>query len=372
MGKNKIIFLVTACKNLGPIQQMLNLIKHLDRDLFEPILITIYKESNDGTSRLPEYLPYVKHYYVPTSKLDIILGRTKKLKKLIKDMNPQIIHSLGVFPDYAVCRMKFGCQVVTIRNFVFIDYPAKFGGFIGTILARIHLYTLRRTRQTFACSESLAKQYATELNLKFPFIRNGVDVSKFSAVPQEEKYRLRKMLGLPMDKKILVYTGQFVERKNQKFLLKAFTEDSRFGDAYLILLGEGNDYPELKAQYGSAKNVRFFGSVNNVKEYLQASDLYVSTSKSEGLPNGVLEAMAIGLPVLLSDIEQHEEIYNTNPAIGNLYPNNEQDIFCDTLFKMLIGDLKAAGIQAYKSAHEQFSAEIMSKNYQRAYLEIIS
>lgn len=372
MQKNKIIFLVTSCKKSGPIQQMLNLIIHLDKDVFDPILITIYEENKDGTSVLDEYLPYVNHYYVPTSKLDIMLGRTKKLKNLINYINPRVIHSLGVFPDYAVCRMKMNCQVVTIRNFVFIDYAAKFGRSMGAVLARIHLYALQRTRTTFTCSASLAKQYAEELNLQFPYIRNGVDVSRFSSVIQEEKYQLRGTLGLPADKKILVYAGQFIERKNQRFLLKAFTEDSRFDDVYLVLLGDGNDYAELKDQYGSAKNVSLYGNVNNVQEYLQASDLYVSTSKSEGLPNSVLEAMAVGLPVLLSDIEQHKEIYDANPAIGSLYTQNDQGNFCNTLLGMLNGNLKIAGVQAYKSAHDQFSAEIMSKNYQRAYLEIIS
>ena len=70
---HNVVFFVTACKKSGPIQQMLNIISHLDKNVFKPFLITIYPESNDGTSQLQKYLSAgVEHHYVPLSKKDII------------------------------------------------------------------------------------------------------------------------------------------------------------------------------------------------------------------------------------------------------------------------------------------------------------
>lgn len=112
------------------------------------------------------------------------------------------------------------------------------------------------------------------------------------------------------------------------------------------------------------------GSVNNVNEYLQASDIYIASSKSEGLPNGVLEAMAVGLPVILSDIEQHKEVYDANPKIGELYRIGDKK---DCLHKILTLDTNEqviCGEEAYKCAHEQFSAERMSKQYQSEYMRV--
>ena len=112
------------------------------------------------------------------------------------------------------------------------------------------------------------------------------------------------------------------------------------------------------------------GSVNNVNEYLQASDVYIASSKSEGLPNGVLEAMAVGLPVILSNIEQHKEVYDENPKIGALYQIGDKE---DCLKKILELDESKQSIcsdEAYKCAHEQFSAERMSKQYQKEYIRL--
>lgn len=160
---------------------------------------------------------------------------------------------------------------------------------------------MKRTAQTWTCSASLARKYKEELKLKFPYIQNGVNVSNFIHPSEEQKEKMREKLNLPKDKVILVYSGQFVARKDQKFLLELFSEEKSLENYLLLLLGDGADYAELKEEYGKKQNVVMTGSVNNVNEYLQASDIYIASSKSEGLPNGVLEAMAVGLPVILSD-----------------------------------------------------------------------
>ena len=71
--KKKIVFLLTACKKTGPVQQMLNIIKNLDRDEFEPHLVTLYPESEG--SQLDKYLPYAEHHFAPSGKLALVTGR---------------------------------------------------------------------------------------------------------------------------------------------------------------------------------------------------------------------------------------------------------------------------------------------------------
>lgn len=350
---------------------MLNLIRNLDTDIFEPIMITIYEEHDDSRSMLKEFLPYVRHYFVPINKTEILLGRTKKLKKVLEEQNPSIIHSLGVFPDFAVSRMQFDCQVITARNFVFIDYPTKYGKAVGYIMALMHLYSMKKAKKVFACSKSLSYQYLEKLEMNIPFVCNGVDISSFYPVNKLEKYALRNKLSLPKDKKIIIYSGQFIERKNQRFLIEAFTSNLQFKNDFLVIIGNGKDYKELKDTYGKVSNIKLPGNVNNVKEYLQAADIYVSTSKSEGLPNGVLEAMATALPVVLSDIAQHKEIFSYNDAIGKLYAAGDLQDFVKSLEGILKSDLVEMGANALKSVNENFSANIMSKNYQREYLKII-
>lgn len=368
--KIKVLFLLPSCKKMGPTQQMLNIITNIDKTRFEPILMTIYPEVTDGTSQLSKFTDIVPHIYAPTSKTDVMLGRFNKLEKALERVNPDVIHSLGVFPDYAISRIKKYPQILTLRNYVWEDYPAKFGKIQGTILAKLHLYAMQHTAITVACSESLSNMYRKKLNLHYDFIRNGVDIEQYTKPSDEEKIALRSQLNLPKDAVIFVYSGQVIERKNQRFLLKVFADTFKDSSVYLLLLGDGAEYEELKTAYGNVSNIDFRGNVTNVNEYLKACDVYVSTSKSEGMPNGVLEAMATGLPVVLSDIEQHKEVFEADDRIGFLY---EQDSTSDLSNKMtmIIGqNYLEMGAYSYSLAHNKFDARTNCEQYERIYSNI--
>lgn len=367
--KIKVAYLMTSAKKSGPVQQMLNIIKNLDRNKFEPVLVTIYNEDKE-LSQLEKYLPYVKHYKALTGKIDVITGRTGELKKLLAEIKPDVIHSLGVFPDYAVSRIKKYTQIITLRNYVWDDYPAKFGKLQGTILAKMHLYAMKHTAKTVACSESLSKIYKEKLHLEFDYIRNGVDVEQYEKPKDGESVAIRKELNLPEDAFIFVYAGQVIERKNQRFLLEVFRDNFKENNTYLLLLGDGADYQALKSEFGIIENIDMRGNVSNVNSYLKACDAYVSTSKSEGMPNGVLEAMATGLPVVLSDIDQHNEVINVDSTVGFTYEQGNKDDLTEKMKMMISGDHKKMGSAAYTSAHENFSASGMSKKYQDTYLQI--
>lgn len=364
----RIVFLMTACKKTGPVQQMLNIIKNLDREEFEPHLVTLYPEEKG--SQLDKYLPYVKHHFAPSGKLALTTRRDAALRKVLDDIKPDVIHSLGVFPDFAVSRMKRWNQIITVRNFVYDDYPALRGKLRGNILVQLHLYAMKHTKKTITCSESLAKIYKEQLGLTFDFIRNGVDLDEYTMPTLLEKNAIRKGLGLPEDAFIFVYSGPMIERKNVGFLLDVFCKQfNDFDNVVLLLLGGGVLFETYQNQYGKVSNINFQGNVNNVSHYLKACDAYVSTSKSEGLPNGVLEAMATGLPVILSDIEQHMEIYNTDKGIGYVYHQGNTDELGTRLSEIRF-HAEQMGKIANKTVHQYFSAARMSKQYQKLYKQI--
>lgn len=365
----KVVFMMTSCKKSGPVQQMLNIIKNLDRKEFEPYLVTLYAEDKE-LSQYHLYEPHVKHVFAPTGKLDMILGRDKTLRAALAEIKPDVIHSLGVFPDFVVSRMKKYNQIITLRNFVYEDYPAKFGKLRGTIMAKLHIYAMTHTKKTVACSESLSKIYKRELNMTYDFVRNGVDVDQYSKAREEEKNAIRKEMNLPEDSFIFAYTGQLIERKNMDFLLRTYARTFQDKKFYLLVLGGGAQLEEMKAKYGNIENIDFRGNVLNVNHYLKACDAYASASKSEGLPNGVLEAMATGLPVILSDIPQHIEVHEANTNCGFIFDINSEEALADCLKKMVEGDYKKMGEAAYDSAHKNFSAPLMSGKYQELYKKL--
>ena len=368
----KILYIFTSCKKSGPIQQMLNLIKNLDRSEFEPFLVTIYPENTEGLSVLDKYLPYVRHRHIHLGKAEILAGRCGEIRRFISEYSPDVIHTLGVFPDYLVYRLGFKNHVLTARNFVFDDYPDEYGKIMGNMLAKIHLRAICGSEYSRVCSESLHKIYKERLGLDIPFIRNGVDISAFSVPSSERKAECRKIFGIPEGKTVWVYGGAYNGRKNQEFLLSAVTQSKYFSDSVFLLPGDGKEYARLKEKYDGYDNIIMPGNVLNMVDYLAASDIYLSTSKSEGMPNGVLEAMACGLPVLLSDIEQHNEIINAAEGFGLSYKKDDIEDFIHKFDIMFENHILNMGIVASLTANKHFSSVIMCKNYQKLYKLISS
>ena len=368
--KIKILYIMTHCTKSGPIQQMLNLIKYLDPNVFRANLITIYNEDTNGLSLLNEYKKVIPHTFIPISKKEILLGKTKAIKKALDDFQPDIIHSFGVFPDYMITRIGYENHVLTSRNYIYEDYPDQYGKVVGTLLAWIHLYAIKHTKYACCCSESLHDIYLKRLGVDLPFIRNGVDISNFALPSENEKEQLKERFNLPLDKPTIVYGGVFNDRKNQEFLLKCVAGKKEFENFVFLLLGDGAEYSRLKEQYDKYKNIIMPGNTTEMSNYLKASDYYVSTSKSEGLPNGVLEAMACGLPVFLSDILQHREILNVNPECGSTYLAGDMNSFQDRFFAFMLRDKYFMSKSAFESVRNFFSAQIMSENYQKLYLKI--
>lgn len=368
--KIKLVFLLNSCKRVGPVQGMLHILSHIDLNVFEPYLITIYKENE--TSRLNEFLPYVKKYFfVETSKIQILTNQTQRLRKILSDISPDVIHTLGVFSDYAVSKMKKYQKnhLITSRNYVYDDYPMAFGKLKGFLLAKMHLYAMNHSK-TVTCSKSLAELYKEKLNLSFEYIQNGVDTEIYCPGEFESKEKIRAKLNISKNAFVYVYTGFLLKRKNIPFMIKGFLENFKQENVILLLVGGGGQYDELKEKYKNYKNIIFTGNVSNVIHYLWAADAFISTSISEGLPNSVLEAISVGLPVLLSDIPQHKEIVCEEENIGFLYEKDNFDDFKSKMKLMLQCDTAVMGVSARKCAENVFSSEAVSYNYQQVYKKI--
>lgn len=367
--KDKICFLFvcTSCKRSGPIQVMFNVLKNMDKTLFSIHMITFYDETKEE-SMLSDFLNLdIVYHKVPLRKFDILLGNTGSLKKLLNNIKPDVIHSVGVFPNYVISRFNNNIQIITLHNFMKEDLIPKYGRIKGTILEIMEMYSIRRAKKVVTCSKSLAEMYKEKCGFTFDAVQNGVDTDRFNSNCNFDKNSLRERLNLPLDKVILVYAGQMIERKNQTFLLKTFKEYK--SNLYLLLLGDGELFRDLSKKYKNS-NVDFRGNVNNVNEFLHASDVYISTSKSEGMPIGVLEAMASGLPIVLSDIPQHKELFEGEVDIGYIFLQDDKKDLIEKIEKITKENYKDMGKKACELAQNVFSAKKMSEKYQELYIAI--
>ncbi|MDB4543056.1 glycosyltransferase family 4 protein [bacterium] len=152
---------------------------------------------------------------------------------------------------------------------------------------------------------------------RIEYIPNGVNLQRFRPLESEQDMQvaaaLRQRLGIPMHHKVIATVGAVMPRKGQDKLVKAWRLLlSDHPDTHLLIVGPRSDIHNHKfSQFGQElaqlisssqrpEQVHFTGAVNDVENWLLASDLFALPSDREGTPNSVLEAMASGLPCVVT------------------------------------------------------------------------
>lgn len=370
-GKYKVVYFVTRLRKSGPVNQTLDLIRNLDRSMYKPVVVALYSETA-GDSMLNQYYDAGAEYYcMGMGRLKSIIGGGSEVKHFFEKIKPDIIHSVGM-PLYKLALNYTECpNFTTVHNYVFEDYPVKYGKIIGFMLARRDIHIIKRNAPYMVtCSKSLSRIYKEKNGIDIDYIRNGVDTSKYKVASHDEKKEAREVLGLPLEKTIAVFTGQVCSRKNQKFAIDGVIQCNN-PNVCLVLLGAGPDLGILNEKYKNYDNIIFKGQVSNVADYLKAADFYLSSSTSEGLPIGALEAMSAGLPLMLSDIVQHKEVVESEQNLGVIFENNNIESFKRAIDMLLSQDLRVLGKNCHHAASTTFSAVLMAELYEKKYKSII-
>ena len=162
----------------------------------------------------------------------------------------------------------------------------------------------------FACS-NVAKEFMMpeSAQKKTLLVHNAVDTARF-APDGQKRSAVRQALGIAQDAVVMGHVARMCEVKNQSFLLQimAAMKDSD-PKARLLFVGDGELRQSLEEQavaLGIGEQVIFTGSRKDVPDLLQAMDVYVLTSFSEGLSVSAVEAQASGLPCVLSSAVSEE------------------------------------------------------------------
>ena len=142
---------------------------------------------------------------------------------------------------------------------------------------------------------------------KFKVVYNGIGKEFLEASPVGARENVRKELGLLPDEFALVVVGSLTEKKGHTFLLDAFAAFRKNGriPTRLFIVGEGPLLVSLQEQarsMGIAESVVFTGGKSRVLPFLYAADVFVLPSLWEGMPNALLEAMAVGVPVVSTPV----------------------------------------------------------------------
>lgn len=288
-----------------------------------------------------------------------------KISKIIKAEKYDIISihtSLAAFfvrVGIMLCSKKTKLVVNTVHGYLFDSNTSFFKKNIMLLAEKFTKYVTDVLIVMNSEDYSIAKENKLYKNNLFLVNGMGIDLTRFPSVSYEDKILLRQELDYKESDFILIYVAEFSKRKNQKFLLDSVSQLIRSGleNIKLLLLGDGQFFDELKS-YARELNIRdnviFAGYTKDTKKYYQISDVCVSSSRIEGLPFNIMEAMSVGLPVVASKVKGHTDLIVPNEN-GFLFKYNVIDDFCSYIKTL------------YKSKELRDKMSIKSKNLSKKY-----
>lgn len=311
----KICFVMSDLRRVGPTKQTLNIIRY-SGVLWNSIVVTLFPEPAD--SCIEDYQKAgINVICLNLKRSNVFLHGKKKLAKIVKDNGVKLIHSYGVIPD-SICQIVSAKQhiehLITLRNCPIEDAPTRMNPVIGNLVAFFHLHTLRKANHIITCSKSLCdkmkKKYAWANS--FEYIQNGVDTYAYSASSSElDEMKIDTFNGT----RKFISVASMIPRKRTEDILEVFREreNKKF---LLVCLGDGPLMEGYKKECKENSNILLLGKKKDTKSYYQWADVFISASESEGMPNSVLESIACGTPVIVSNIPQHLEVLNEVPGAG--------------------------------------------------------
>ena len=363
----KVAYLVSTLRRTGPTNQLLYIIRNLDPEEFEAVVITLSPEPDD--SMLPLFLDEgISLYTLNLGRLAGLVMGSYHLRRMLKDIQPAIIHTQGLRPDMLGLGLGEWPVVSTQRNDPFEDYPSKYGKLRGGLMAWQQMRVMHTGRNVYACSASLAQAFKEKYKLTLPYVSNGVDTNALQPADEASRLELRSRLGLPPDHPVLISVGSLIPRKNHAETVIAM--QSIQTPITLVILGKGPEAAMLRAMEPDTGKLVMPGQVENVADYLKASDVFISASLGEGLPNTVLEALACGLPPLLSDIPPHREIMQGIDWPWFFPAGSGKDTLSEMLGRMMSAGTLVSSEEMHRIALS-FSAERMSLAYQEIYYKLL-
>lgn len=281
----KIMFYINSI-NHGGAERVLTTLASQFSEQYTCIFVTSFKGENEYF--LNERIHRISCYEKPikgTLKRNYLL--IKKLRKLIKEEKPDVLISFMAEPNFRALMATKGLKtknIISIRN----DPNKEYGSFLFRFLAK-RLY--KKAEGVVFQTEDAKNWFSKKIQKKSKIIYNQVDERFFEETFQGER-------------KDIVSVGRLTAQKNQKMLIEAFAGIADQIEDNLIIYGEGNlraELEELIKQKGLQNRIFQPGTIKDVPNAIKTAKLFVLSSDYEGMPNALMEAMALGIPCISTD-----------------------------------------------------------------------
>jgi glycosyltransferase involved in cell wall biosynthesis len=307
-----------------------------------------------------------------------------RLIAYLRDERPDIVHAHGPSAFlYATlgCFWARGPAVIATYHSLYLQgklesLPLKPWGAVKTrIFASLERWAARRAACLIFVSEADRQEYCGlgQSGLRAVTIPNGIDLGRFT--PSQHPSLIRQRWGLDQEAKVVGCVSRLSPEKGLEYLLRAFpTILASYPDAFLVLVGEGAqrwELEELAQGLGLSHRVLFTGFTSEVPDLISAMDVLVLPSLWEGQPLSILEAWALGKPVVAAAVRGSRDLVEDGRT-GILVPARNPQALASAVVALL-GDPERArrlGIAGRQLVETQFSLERMRRSVGELYLRL--
>lgn len=304
MKKKKVLFFIYEMGAGGAARTLLNILNHIDREEFEPLLVTL---DYDGSYEedLKSDVTFIK---LETKRLRSAI---LPLAKIIREQRPDIVFS--TIPNYNIVAIL--ARLLSFTKAKNVVREAALLGNDKSMNMKLIIYGLfyRLSSRVISLSEgvkvNLVEQYKVKPN-NIKVIYNPIDIGSIQSdannglIPKEHQ-RIFKT-----DHIVIITAGRLVNDKDHRTLIKAFSKVNKQMNCELVILGEGplkGELQELTIKLGIEQNVHFIGFQRNPYVYFKQADLFVLSSLSEGFGHVLVEALAVGIPIVSTNCKPGAE-----------------------------------------------------------------
>ncbi len=370
MTKIKILFAIN-CMNIGGAPSVVyNQIKYLDREKFDPYLLTLYPSKPANFLSQMDFLPkdHQKHFHLKRRSI-FDVSTLHAIYRYLKEERFDVVYTHLFLANFLVRSLAILARVPTIVIFEHSTYFNKSPWQVAMdrLLARF-------TSRIFVSTEEVKRFTIEQERLPeslFSVVRNPVSIPEREDVDLEA---LRDRAGIKVgDGPISLTVGRFSDEKGQQVLIEALARiKSKLGRARFLLVGHGPKEHELDAligHYSLREQVRLIHDPERASEYYHVADWFILPSLREGQAIVVEEAMLAGLPIIASRLEGMGNIIEDN-VTGYLFdPGDRAGLAERIIYAIEHPDVRQGLIERVRaSAQRTVSPEQQVREFERAIL----
>lgn len=341
----KILYLVTQAETGGAQKYVLDLASNLGKSQFEAIVAAGGKATDPLFLNLQKnQIKYFRLKYVIRAINPVFdfLGFWE-IFNLIKKEKPDVVH---LNSSKVEILGSIAAKLLGVKKIIFTAHGYVFNEPMSNLKRKFYIFLEKfcsKFIDKIICVSEFDKQTGLKNNIapedKYAIIHNAINLNNYNFLEkQEARQKLEGITKIEFkDKKIIGTIANLYKTKGLEYFIEAAKIINR-GDAVYVVIGEGDEKKILESKIKDQRLNNFFlvGNVPNAANYLKAFDIFVLPSVKEGFPYTILEAQAVGLPIIATKVGALPEIIKDNENGILIEPKNPQ-LLADKI-KLLLAD----------------------------------